>query len=158
MQKLGVTWLALMMLVAVAGTLVPNAARADISPDENAIRAVLNDQTAAWNAGDLDRFMQGYEDSPQTTFIGRTIRHGHSDVLAYYKKNYPSKAKMGSLTFTDIDVRMLCPSDAVVTGRFKLTFPETGAPEQTGIFSLVWAKTSAGWKVLLDHTSAAPTS
>lgn len=120
---------------------------------ERAIRAVLNAQIVAWNVGDIDGFMKGYEDSPQTTFIGHTVRHGYAEILANYKKNYSDKAKMGTLTFTNVDVRMLSADNAVATGNYKLDFPDTGATEQEGIFSLVWAKTSQGWKIVLDHTS-----
>ncbi len=119
--------------------------------DPAAIRAVLDAQTAAWNAGDINGFMHGYEDSPQTTFIGHTTRHGYAPILADYKEKYPSREKMGTLTFTDIDVRMLSEINAVVTGRYKLTFDK--AAPQGGIFSLVWAKTAQGWKIVLDHTS-----
>lgn len=115
-----------------------------------AIRAVLDAQVAAWNAGDIDRFMQGYEDSPQTTFIGTTVRHGFAEILANYKATYPTREKMGTLTFSDIDVRMLSSTNAVVTGRYTLV--KDAAPNQTGIFSLVWAKTAQGWKIVLDHT------
>jgi hypothetical protein len=46
------------------------------SADEQQIRATISAQTAAWNRGDIPGFMQAYEDSPQTTFIGSTVRKG----------------------------------------------------------------------------------
>ena len=120
---------------------------------EKAIRAVMNAQVVAWNAGDIDGFMKGYENSPQTTLIGHTVHHGYAEILAHFKKNYPGKEKMGTLTFTNLEVRMLSASNAVVTGNFQLDFPDTGAAEQQGIFSLVWARTPQGWKIILDHSS-----
>lgn len=136
----------LLVLLIAAST----ASRAEAT-NPAAIRAVLDAQTAAWNAGDIDGFMHGYEDSPQTTFIGHATRHGYAQILASYKQKYSDKEKMGSLTFTDIDVRMLSATNAVVTGRYKLTFAKE-AP-QGGVFSLVWAKTAQGWKIVLDHTN-----
>ena len=130
---------------------IPSTSYAETS--DKAIRAVMNAQVVAWNAGDVDAFMKGYEDSPQTTFIGHTVRHGYAEILANYKKNYAGKEKMGTLTFTNVEVRMLSATNAVVTGNFKLDFPDTGAAEQEGVFSLVWAKTAQGWKIILDHTS-----
>lgn len=120
---------------------------------EKTIRATMNAQVVAWNAGDIDGFMKAYEDSPKTTFIGHTVRHGYAEILANYKNKYSDKAKMGTLTFTNVEVRMLSATNAVVTGNYKLDFPDTGATEQEGIFSLVWVKTTQGWKIILDHTS-----
>lgn len=144
-------------IFAVAAALCLTPATVAQQPDaasqsapQAVIRAVLDAQVAAWNAGDIDRFMQGYEDSPQTTFIGTTVRHGFAEILANYKATYSTRAKMGTLTFSDIDVRMLSPTNALVTGRYTLV--KDSAPNQTGIFSLVWAKTAQGWKIVLDHT------
>ena len=45
------------------------AALAQTSKDTTAIEQVLHDQEAAWNRGDIDTFMHGYKDAPDTTFI-----------------------------------------------------------------------------------------
>ena len=37
---------------------------------EGEIHAAINAQTEAWNRADIPAFMQAYEDSPDTTFIG----------------------------------------------------------------------------------------
>ena len=128
--------------------------RADANAEGKAIRAVMEAQTKAWNAGDIDGFMQGYQDSQETIFIGKKLRRGYSEVHNHYKTSYASKSQMGTLDFSDINVRLLSETSAVVTGRFRLTFPETGAAPQSGIFSLVWVKTGGAWKIVLDHTSA----
>lgn len=127
--------------------------------DAAAIRTVLARQQAAWNRGDIDTFMQGYRDAPDTTFVGRGVRKGYRVLLADYHKHYASKAQMGTLTFSGLDVRLLPDVDgavryAVVTGRFHLARTEHGdAPQDDGVFSLVWEKTARGWKIILDHTS-----
>jgi len=125
---------------------------AQSAPD--AIRQVLATQQAAWNRGDVVAFMQGYADSPETTFIGRSVEHGYQKILARYKNAYATRDAMGQLDFTDLDVRMLGPDHAVVTGRFHLTRSAAGGGDAAGIFSLVFEKTPAGWKVILDHTSS----
>jgi hypothetical protein len=38
--------------------------------DQQAIRKVLDDQTAAWNRGDIPTFMTGYWNSDKTEFVG----------------------------------------------------------------------------------------
>lgn len=136
------------------------AARAQ-SPagEEAAIRAVIAAQVAAWNRGDIPAFMQSYEDSPDTTFIGLTVRKGYGPILERYETSYANQEQMGTLTFNDLAVRLLPGSCgkvefAVVTGRFHLARTTRGeATKDDGIFSLVWRKGPHGWKILLDHTS-----
>jgi hypothetical protein len=43
---------------------------------EQAIRHVLDDQVAAWNRGDIPGFMEGYDKSESTTFVGSAITKG----------------------------------------------------------------------------------
>ncbi|HEX7729508.1 MAG TPA: nuclear transport factor 2 family protein [Terracidiphilus sp.] len=135
------------------------ALRAQSPADEAAIHATLVAQVAAWNRGDIPAFMQSYEDSPDTTFVGAGINKGFRPILERYEKAYATRAQMGTLSFTDIDVRLL-PSScgatelAVVTGRFHLERTEHGASaKDDGIFSLIWRKGPQGWKIILDHTS-----
>ncbi|HVT98818.1 MAG TPA: nuclear transport factor 2 family protein [Acidobacteriaceae bacterium] len=120
---------------------------------ESAIRRVLADQQSAWNRGDIVAFMQGYSDSPQTTFIGKTIQHGYQMILARYRRKYGSRAAMGELMFSDLDVRMLGDEHAVVTGHFHLTRAAAGGGDAAGMFSLIFEKEKDGWKIILDHTS-----
>jgi len=129
------------------------------SGDEAQIRAAMAAQTAAWNHGDIPGFMQSYEDSPDTTFIGATLRKGFQPILKRYQQAYSNSAQMGTLTFSDLDVRVLpgaCGKAeiALVTGKFHLERSEKGeAKKDDGIFSLVWRKGPQGWKIVLDHTS-----
>ena len=129
------------------------------SGDEAAIRAAIVAQVDAWNRGDVPAFMQAYEHSPETTFIGTNIGKGYEKILERYQKNYTNREQMGTLTFNDLEVRLLPASCgkaefAVVTGRFHLERSQKGeAKKDDGIFSLVWRKGPQGWKILLDHTS-----
>lgn len=158
MQKIQAIAAAIVML----GFLLPmNAVAQAGEPKEKAeIRAVIDDQVAAWNKGDIETFMKSYEDSPETTFVGATsVNKGYAKVLERYKKNYATHAQMGSLSFSELDVRLLPSTSekteyALVTGRFHLERTEHGtAGKDEGIFSLVFHRTAAGWKIVLDHTS-----
>ncbi len=150
------------ILVLAAVFLVVCVARAQ-SPgtgsDEAAIRATIAAQTKAWNRADVNAFMQAYEDSPETTFIGTSLRKGYKPILERYKQAYSSAEQMGKLTFSELDVRLLpgaCGKSelALVTGRFHLERTAKGdAKKDDGIFSLVWRKGPQGWKIILDHTS-----
>jgi ketosteroid isomerase-like protein len=120
---------------------------------EAAIRAVLDAQRDAWNRGDLEGYMDGYDRSPQTEFVaGDTITRGWQTVLDRYKKNYNSREKMGVLTFSDLEITMLSKDAALVLGRWHL---KRATDEPHGTFSLVFRKTKAGWRIVHDHSSSA---
>ncbi len=122
------------------------------TPDA-AIRSVLSAQVAAWNRGDIRAFMDGYERSEQTTFVGATITKGHAQVLANYLKRYPTREAMGALTFSGLEIRPLGDAYASVLGHFQLDRPATAGGPKGGIFTLLFRKTPLGWKIILDHTS-----
>jgi uncharacterized protein (TIGR02246 family) len=118
-----------------------------------AIRAVLDAQVAAWNRGDLDGYMDGYERSPDTVFIsGDRVTRGWKTVLERYKKGYDTREKMGVLTFSDVEITMLGKDVAIVLGRWQLK-RSNDAPR--GRFTLLFRNTRAGWRIVHDHTSSA---
>jgi ketosteroid isomerase-like protein len=117
------------------------------------IRAVLEAQQAAWNRGDVDAFMSGYDASDSTTFVGATITRGYRQVLENYHRRYPTKEKMGHLTFSGIEVTPLGAEYASVLGRWHLDRSREAGGEVGGIFTLLFHNTANGWKIILDHTS-----
>ena len=149
-----------MVLALVLGLAGVATGWAQGTGDEAAIRAALDAQVAAWNKGNVPGFMAGYEDSPETTFVGSDAVHkGFQPILERYKKSYATPEQMGTLTFKDLDVRLLpgaagVTEFAVVTGKFHLARNVKGeATKDDGIFSLVWRKAGGVWKIVLDHTS-----
>lgn len=129
---------------------------AQVSASEQAVREVLEDQKQAWNEGDIERFMQGYVKSDQLRFASEgTVLHGWSSTLERYQKKYPGRAAMGKLDFTDLDVSVLAADAAFVFGRWKL---EAKGKTYGGLFTLLFRKTEAGWKIVHDHTSSSPAS
>lgn len=120
---------------------------------EQAIRRVLDDQVQAWSHGDIDAFMNGYEDSPNTLFIGKTVQRGYDAVRSRYHAQYPTPEKMGKLTFSDLSVNLLDADNASVTGAFHLVRAASAGGNASGVFSLLFRRTPAGWKIVLDHTS-----
>jgi uncharacterized protein (TIGR02246 family) len=127
---------------------------ADANKDSADIKQVLADQQAAWNRGDIDAFMNGYKDSEDTTFIGKTIAHGYKTILERYKKNYSTRETMGTLDFSDLTVTALCKDFAAVTGKYHLTRTPAAGGEASGIFSLIFQRQPDGWKIILDHSSS----
>jgi ketosteroid isomerase-like protein len=124
-----------------------------LASPEQQIRKVLDDQVAAWNRGDIPGFMDGYDKSESTTFVSSAITRGHAQVLARYLKRYPTPEKMGTLRFSDLEIHPLGQDYAWVLGRFHLERSKEAGGESAGIFTLLFHRTTHGWKVILDHTS-----
>ena len=120
---------------------------------EQEIRAVLDRQVQDWNRGDVRAFMDGYEKSEDLTFVGKTLTRGHAKVLENYLRNYSSKEKMGRLEFFIEEVSMLGNGHASVIGRWKLIRTADAGGDAGGIYTLVFRKGAAGWRIILDHTS-----
>jgi len=105
----------------------------------------------AWNRGEIERFMEGYWRSRDTTFIsGGVAIRGWQTVHDRYKSRYSDPEKMGQLTFADVEVSMFGYDGALVFGRWQL---ERANDRPHGRFTLVFRKTSDGWKIVHDHTS-----
>ena len=120
--------------------------------EEAAVRKVLDDQVAAWNKGDLERFMLGYWKSPSLTFFsGKEKTSGWDATLMRYRQRYQAKdVEMGILSFTDLDIQVLGPDSAFVRGKFHLARIKD-AP--TGRFTLIFKRLPEGWRIIHDHTS-----
>jgi ketosteroid isomerase-like protein len=118
-----------------------------------AIRAVLDDQVAAWNKGDLGRFMKGYWESDQLSFFsGNRKTSGWKATLQRYQKKYQGEGKeMGRLSFEELSIELLGPEHALVRGRFRLQLRQE---TPTGLFTLILRRTPAGWRIIHDHTSS----
>src|SRR5688572_12128448 len=90
------------LLIFTMSTLA-NAQRQSNTKAIDSIRAVLEAQRDAWNKGDIDGYMAGYDVSESTVFVsGDSVRHGWQTVRDHYKKSYDTREKMGQLTFSDL--------------------------------------------------------
>jgi len=146
----GAAVLALFVLGVRMGKQTKAAGQRDA--DSMSITRVLNAQQAAWNLGDVNAFLEGYWHSPELTFSGSSgVSRGWDGVLARYKKNYPDRATMGQLDFSELEFHWLGPDAALVLGRWHL---KRDKGDIGGVFSLVWQRFPEGWKIIHDHTSA----
>jgi len=117
------------------------------------IRSVLEAQQDAWNRGDIDGFMNGYARSAATVFISEdTITRGWQTVRDRYRKKYSNRAKIGTLTFSDLEVTLLSSDSAVACGRWRL---KRANDQPHGRFTLILRRLPEGWRIVHDHTSAA---
>lgn len=114
---------------------------------------VIRESEDGWNSGRIERYMECYEDSPETTFVGSEVTKGTNAVLVRYRKAYPNAATMGTLKFTELQARRLSPDLAVATGRYTLERDAAAGGRKTGLFSVVLRRGAAGWRIIHDHSN-----
>ena len=153
-------WFSVFCFVAVASSIFAD------EPKDNAtseIENILHAQEAAWNRGDIDGFMNGYWRSDKTVFVsGDEVTRGWQKVLDRYKAKYSDRAKMGALTFSDLEITPISNDSAVALGSWKLKRANDPPSQSSGVasephgrFTLIFRKFPDGWKIIHDHTSAA---
>ncbi len=138
---------------ASVSTVEPAAAAESV---RQGVRATLDAQVQAWNAGSVRGFMDGYARADSLTFLsGGTVRRGWQQALDGYVRGYPDASAMGQLTFSDLSITPLSATRALCWGRWRLQ-READAPGAGpgGLFTLVMAETPGGWRVVHDHTSS----
>lgn len=151
-----VRWLIALLLL---GACTHARTSGDEAAPRAAIEAAMADSAAGWNSGSLDRFLAVYADAPSTSFTGaRGIARGLGEVRASYIRGYPALfgpqagGPQPKLSFAFEDFRMLGRDYALLIARWRLDTPGEPEPKQ-GLTSLVFHRTSAGWKIIADHSS-----
>ena len=119
--------------------------------DEIIIRNLIEEQRLAWNAGDVEKFMQTYWQSDSLKFIGKSgVTYGWQNTIENYKKNYPDTAAMGKLDFNIIEVKRLSVLYFFVVGKWHLT---RSIGDIGGHFTLLFKKIKNKWVIAVDHSS-----
>lgn len=116
-----------------------------------AILQVMSLQEKAWSDGDVEGFMEGYWHSPELAFVGkRGVTRGWQQTLDNYKKSYPTKEKMGMLTFDVIELERLSDDAYHMIGKYTLQLKDSSP---SGHFTLVWKHIDGKWLIVKDHSS-----
>lgn len=119
--------------------------------DVNAIiLSIMDKQEKAWNDGDLEKFMEGYWKDEDLSFVGSKLTKGWQTTLDNYKRSYPDKAAMGTLTFDIMQIKQMSSEVYHVIGRYNLVI---GERNPSGMFSLVWKRINGKWLIVADHSS-----
>lgn len=147
-------WLSLVAAVLIAGCAPHAAVPADRAADQ-VIRDALQASAAGWNAGDLDAFLGPYEDAATTTFVTAAgLQRGLGEIREVYRRSYFADGPPAmELRFESVEVTPLGRDHALSVGRWILREREDPGEAREGWFSLVWARTPAGWRIRHDHSS-----
>lgn len=112
------------------------------------IEALLNRSAAAWSAGNLDEFMECYENSADTIYLTATrIVAGYAEIRSMYAQRFGagSERSMGILAIEVVRVTLLGTEHALAVGSIR--------GDHKGVCSLILHKTTRGWRISADHTS-----
>ena len=142
-------------LIALSVSACASAPRS--SPNDEQIvapvRAVMEAQQAAWNRGDIEEFMDGYERADTTTFVSSDeLTRGWRVVLDRYRQRYHSREQMGTLTFSDLDIKAIGPDLAIADGRWRL---RRANDSPHGRFTLLFRHINNDWRIIHDTTTSA---
>jgi beta-aspartyl-peptidase (threonine type) len=118
---------------------------------KEALTQILQQQVAAWNGGDIAGFMEYYWKSESLSFSsgGSTVR-GWQATKDRYLRRYPTRADMGRLTFSDLEIRPLSDKTVLVLGSWRL---QRKSDPRHGNFTLVFQRIGDRWVIVHDHTS-----
>lgn len=152
MNRIG--WKFVLTILVLTVAISPAVSKSSGESDKAAVHRVLDMQAEAWNRGDLKAFMTGYLKSPDTSYTsGGAQVWGYEAIHNRYAKAYGTDSSaMGKLSFTDLRTVAVSKDSAFCVGHFHLLKPDSTKAD--GVFSLVFKKTSEGWKIIHDHTTA----
>ena len=108
-------------------------------------------QQAAWNRGDTETYLKEYDS--KAVVVSSRITRGIDEIRVLYQTVYPTKESMGRLSLSDLDVHPIDATHAYVIARWSLDRKPADGGHSEGFHTMVFAKTAAGWKIVLDHTS-----
>jgi hypothetical protein len=112
---------------------------------------VMDEQTTAWNNGDIDTYMETYWKSDSLMFIGKNgPTYGWEKTRSNYKKSYPDTATMGKLSCELIQMKRLSVMYYSVVGKWYL---KRSIGDIGGAFTLLFKKIKGKWVIIQDHSS-----
>lgn len=140
----------LVIIIALAAISAFNPLRAQ-DPEVQRIKALMDVQVNAWNQGNIGGFMETYWKSDSLLFIGKKgVTYGWQATLDNYKKSYPGKEGMGTLSFNLLEFKKISPDAYFVVGKWAL---KRTIGDLSGHFSILLRKINGEWKIVADHSS-----
>lgn len=143
----------LLLVISLLGASCTNSRTAVSDPkaDEEAIMNVFNAEQIGWNNGNLDEFMEGFWNSDSLQFMSaRGINHGWQQTLDGYRKRYPDREAMGTLSYKILQMTRLAPNVYVVMGEYHLV---RSIGNLDGTFTSIFKKINGKWVAIYDHSS-----
>ncbi|HZX10143.1 MAG TPA: nuclear transport factor 2 family protein [Acidobacteriota bacterium] len=139
-----------LLFVALLIVVSCSSSQLDKESIQDTILSIITRQQAAWNNHDIQGFMADYWQSEDFTFQSGDQRlYGWEELLKRYQTSYAGE-KMGKLTFSDIQIKVLSADSAYAIGRWKVEQDDTF---KSGLFTIIFKMFPSGWKIIHDHSS-----
>lgn len=123
-----------------------------LSPTQiiNEVGTEFQSSVAAWNAGDLSRFMAIYA---ETATIALAERHllGRQAIWDFYAPSFNRGARRDELAFEQFDVEILSPDTVLVRGIYRNS--RNGEITRHGATTLVLRRILNQWRIIHDHSN-----
>jgi len=156
----------LVVLALLVGSALQGQGPAECAKEaEAAVRALLAAQSMAWNRGDLAAFTAVYAED--AAFLSSTgLTRGRQQVLERYRRRYPDRKAMGTLSLEVLETRILSAEEAAsphaggrpcripglsVVARWRLAYPDQPDKKTAeGLTLLVFKPRGEGWEIVQD--------
>lgn len=127
-----------------------------IAKDESSVTAAvaaLDKKVAAWNRHELSGVLSAYADSPELSVMSTgTALFGKEQLKERYQKWYGKDSSlMGTIGYSDLKSKELNKDAVLLTGKYSLEEPKE--KPANGVFTLLYSRTNAGWKIIHEHLS-----
>jgi uncharacterized protein (TIGR02246 family) len=113
------------------------------------VRQELQNSVAAWNAGDLNGFLQVYADNA-TVATSDGFLSGKLAVRDFYAHNFQRGATRGQLSMDQIDVELLSADSVLVRGIYRNSVG--GQTIRSGPTTLVMRRIFGRFQIIHDHS------
>lgn len=160
MTRLSNTALAMLLLGATGcvfvagntGNWAPTPTSAQRAEALSEISAMMQTSARDWTRGDLDGFMESYEDGAAPTFVTpRGVLHGRDAIRDGYAPRFVPGAMHDALSFENTEVDLLASDVANVVSYYRLTRGDSTTAR--GPTSLVMRRRDGRWRIIHDHSS-----
>lgn len=137
-----------LILILSCWLLLMSCSSEDQAGDIESIKTVLSEQQDAWNAYDLEGFMQGYWKSDSLKFYGKSgVTYGWENTLSNYQRRYPDREHTGNLEFTLDEITKIDRDSYYIMGQFLL---KRDMGDAQGVFLIILRKINGEWKIIAD--------
>jgi ketosteroid isomerase-like protein len=142
--------ISILLFVVFLVLLSCSSSQLDKESIQDTILSIIVRQQTAWNNHDIQGFMADYWQSEDFTFQSGDQRlYGWEELLKRYQTSYAGE-KMGKLTFSDIQIKVMSADCAYALGRWKVEQDDT---TKSGVFTIIFKLFPSGWKIIHDHSS-----
>jgi uncharacterized protein (TIGR02246 family) len=117
------------------------------------VTKVILAQQAAWNTGDIDRYVSFYKNAPDTQAILGAPILGLDAIRKAYHVSFPNRETIGAIENSEITVRALGDNFALATGKYHLERTKKGGGDAMGTFTQIYEKTAAGWQIIFSENT-----